>query len=499
MDYNTQLKNQPSWLIDTDARYNSSLPNLCSQAVTQGKPLLLTRAAWTFIANFTCGAKHIEMLYGASIKPGVDGSSNPVNMNIAGSFNAPIVKVFDYSLGGTIKFTGHTPVVYPEWWGGGVNDATADTNAENYAIAAFNCGIIRHSPQGNYALGALSNLTCGVVEGNLAVIKPSTTGTVFTLENTSSPPSGFEQTQKPRITGFNWQTGTAAPTNLILNNTATDMEIDHNIFGVITATYLVHTKAYGGNIERNLFGSGNHVTASVYLDMALSSINAVNIVRNNFTQQTGECIKIDGGGDVIVEGNILQGCSAGGLEWTATANLQMKYQNYNEANTSFDIKFDTSASRAFIKIASSSFASSTCTSGSCIVMSTNTNLEIAYSIFDGECVDTSAIAISGTGSYRGIKNISFDSPSGCNTLTEATSALIANIPSHFEFIGNNDTYDPPLDLYVNRPPCNSAHKGYRIYISNGASDATWGSDLGSTGSTANALICNGTGWSVFAK
>lgn len=493
MDYNTQLKNQPSWLIDTDARYNSSLPNLCSQAVTQGKPLLLTRAAWTFIVNFTCGAKHIEMLYGASIKPGVDGSSNPVNMNIAGSFNAPIVKVFDYSLGGTIKFTGAIPTVHPEWWGGGVNDATIDTAAESAAVGAISnnttpCGTIMHIANRVYALGAVTAITCGILDGNGAIIKPSTSGTVFTAA--AGTPASGTVLQAPIFENFNFETGTVAAANLIYNLSAVNTVIRNNTFGVITAQYGIHSLAFGTKVRDNNFRSGNTWTgAAVFADNTNGAANNIIVDGNDFTQQTGLCILTSGGIRQSFTNNILEGCTAGGWSWNGASSLYgFNYWNYNEANTNFDISFADSASRANGTIVDSGFNGTNCTN--CIIISKNTTVTISHSILDGVCVDTNALTVSSEAHYVSDKNISFDSPAGCNVLTEATSNLLARIPNDFTFFWNEAHYSNPITLYVNLPLCDINKLGYEVTIANGNTSNSWGAGVGSTGTAPQKLICS---------
>lgn len=502
MDYNTQLKNQPSWLIDTDARYNSSLPNLCSQAVSQGKQLLLTRTAWTFTANFTCGAKHIEMLYGASIKPGIDVDSNPVNMNISGSFNAGLFKVFDYSLGGTIHFTGAIPTVHPEWWGGGVNDATIDTAAESAAVGAISnnttpCGMITHTANRIYALGAVTAVTCGIIDGNSAIIKPSTTGNVFTL-NAGTPAAGGIL-QRVTLRGFNWQTGVSTPTNLILVNTATDSLITGNMFGVVAAQYGIHTIPFGTRIRDNEFRSGNTWSgAAIFIDNSLGAANSIKVTGNDLTQQNGLCVLLSGGRIITLTENIFEGCTAGGVSWNGSSSLfGLNYQNYNEANTTFDLNFADTTSRAFATVIDSGFTGGNCTN--CVVISKNTVLKISHSIFDAACVDTNASALFTNAHYVSEDNISFDGISGCNVLTEATSTLLARIPSEFTFFGSNDRYIPPTAIAINRPTCNAAHKGYTTMISDGDLAATWGVNTGTPGSAANILFCDGTNWTIVGR
>jgi hypothetical protein len=355
------------------------------------------------------------------------------------------------------------------------------------------CGTVRHTASNFYFLGTITPFSCGTIDGNHANVKASTTGNVFATIFSSTPVQ-----RKPRITNFNWNTGSGStPTNIIVNG-AVAGEIDHNKFVEVVASHsIVENTNYGANIHDNEFET-NTAPATIYIcNINPCVANQIRIADNDLTQNIGTSIVIEGGGIIAITDNIIEGSTAGGMEFTAVNNLlALYYRNYNEANTSFDFKTDTNASvRLVAHFDSSLFASPI----KAIILNSWSDVIVENSILDGSCVSTTAGSFV-SGSYYSVNNLVFDRPVDCPSPTEVETTSIPYINGTFKMSGQliGLPLQPPLAFGV-LVPCNTANVGMGPIPIKDSNTNTLGANVTTTGALFAWIGCNGTNWTVMGK
>ena len=110
----------------------STVGAACTAAAAATATLILTKA-WTGMTSQTLGC-NIQAYNGGSLQP-----ASGQTVTISGSITAPLVQIFDLSLGGSVAITGRIAQFYTEWWGAdrtGSIDSTAAIQATLTAAAA---------------------------------------------------------------------------------------------------------------------------------------------------------------------------------------------------------------------------------------------------------------------------------------------------------------------------------------------------------------------------
>jgi hypothetical protein len=105
-----------------------------NSALASGKSCVFPSGAYKIGTNLTI--TDATLLKGAVLKP-----ASGVTITLAGTFNAPLAKVFDTSLGGTIVVSTNAAIVgRPEWWGAIINDSSSGAMTTN--LAAIGAAVV---------------------------------------------------------------------------------------------------------------------------------------------------------------------------------------------------------------------------------------------------------------------------------------------------------------------------------------------------------------------
>jgi len=233
--------------------------------------------------------------------------------------------------------------VKPEWFGVTGDGTTDDTTAMNRAISAVTSGGVIDARSATYVLGAMAAITKPLLwKFNHSYLKPSTTGIVFNIAN----PTPNANSDRIIIKDLTVIAGSANPTDIvkvgITTTTATINTVleNFNIHGVTTTHALIwNCMGYGLRVNGNM--RFNTSPSAIYLSHNWSDYSTYSFgIRLDYvdiSEHTGIGITTEGG-DLIIHGGIIEGCTGGGIkEILGAGGARITGLGvYFERNTGFD-------------------------------------------------------------------------------------------------------------------------------------------------------------------